>query len=112
NPKPHEPPHWMRFPIEFLVVACLVVGIIPNFTIGPFLQSAAFSVLGQSTPQYSLSIWHGFNIALLMSLLALVLGCAIYVVFRNYFARCDDGPPWFRHLRGQRIFERVLVTVS
>ena len=112
NPKPHEPPHWMRFPIDFLVVACLVVGIIPNLTIGPFLRTAASSVLGQSMPQYSLSVWHGFNTPLLMSLIALVGGCAIYVVFRRYFARCDDGPPVFRHLRGQRIFERVLVTVS
>ncbi|MCB5202469.1 monovalent cation/H+ antiporter subunit A [Neorhizobium sp. T786] len=112
NPKPHEPPHWMRFPIEFLVVACLVVGIVPNFTIGPFLEVAAFSVLGESTPEYSLSIWHGFNIPLMMSLLALSMGIAIYVVFRDYFSRCDDGPPWFRHLRGQRIFERVLVTLS
>src|SRR3546814_18472163 len=47
-----------------------------------------------------------------MSMLALVAGCTIYIVFADYFSRCDDGPPWFRHLRGQRIFERVLVTVS
>jgi multicomponent K+:H+ antiporter subunit A len=33
---PHEPPHWMRFPIEFLVVACLLVGILPAMTIKPF----------------------------------------------------------------------------
>ena len=112
NQQPHEPPRWMRFPIEFLVVACLIVGVVPNLTIGPFLKEAAFSVLGQSTPQYSLSIWHGLNLPLLMSMLALALGSAIYVLFRHYFSQCDDGPPWFRHLRGQRIFERVLVTVS
>src|SRR5690606_10509218 len=63
-------------------------------------------------PDYNLSIWHGFNLPLVMSMLALVAGCAIYIVFAGYFSRCDDGPPWFRHLRGQRIFERVLVTVS
>nr|WP_142588411.1 monovalent cation/H+ antiporter subunit A [Pseudorhizobium halotolerans] len=110
--QPHEPPHWMRFPIEFLVFACLVVGIVPNLTIGPFLREAAVSVLGQATPEYSLSVWHGFNTPLLMSALALVAGTGIYFGFRHYFARCDEGPPWFRHLRGQRIFERVLVTVS
>ena len=26
---PHEPPRWMRFPVEILVVSCLVVGIVP-----------------------------------------------------------------------------------
>src|SRR5690606_19805065 len=36
--EPHEPPHWMRLPIEFLVLICLVVGIVPGLTIGPFLH--------------------------------------------------------------------------
>ena len=112
KPKPHEPPHWMRFPIEFLVLACLVVGIIPSLSIGPFLHSAVVSVLGTRTPEYSLAIWHGINTPLIMSMIALVGGVALYAVLKDYLARCDDGPPLFRHLGGQRIFERVLVTVS
>jgi multicomponent K+:H+ antiporter subunit A len=110
--KPHEPPHWMRFPIEFLVVVCLVVGIVPSLSIGPFLHLAVESVLGADTPEYSLAVWHGFNLPLVMSLIALVGGVVLYVLLRGYFSRCDDGPPIFRRLRGQRIFERVLVTVS
>ena len=35
---PHEPPFLMRFPVEFLVLACLLVGIVPGFTIGPLLE--------------------------------------------------------------------------
>ncbi|WP_320200968.1 monovalent cation/H+ antiporter subunit A [Agrobacterium sp. rho-13.3] len=112
NPKPHEPPRWMRFPIEFLVLACLIVGIVPSLSIGPFLHSAVLSVLGPQTPVYSLSIWHGFNLPLMMSLVALIGGIVIYVTLGGYFSRCDDGPPFFRHLRGQRIFERIIVTVS
>ncbi|MBD8685948.1 MULTISPECIES: monovalent cation/H+ antiporter subunit A [unclassified Rhizobium] len=112
NPKPHEPPRWMRFPIELLVVACLIVGIVPSLSIGPFLHSAVLSVLGPQTPAYSLSIWHGFNLPLMMSLVALIGGVAIYAALGGYFARCEDGPPVFRHLRGQRIFERIIVTVS
>ena len=27
---PREPPRWMRFPVELLVLACLVVGVIPG----------------------------------------------------------------------------------
>ncbi|EPN61912.1 putative monovalent cation/H+ antiporter subunit A, partial [Pseudomonas syringae pv. actinidiae ICMP 19079] len=26
---PHEPPRWMRAPVELLVLTCLVVGIFP-----------------------------------------------------------------------------------
>ena len=112
NPKPHEPPRWMRFPIEFLVLACLIVGVVPSLSIGPFLHSAVISVLGPQTPVYSLSIWHGFNLPLMMSLVALIGGIVIYAALGGYFSRCDDGPPFFRHLRGQRIFERIIVTVS
>jgi multicomponent K+:H+ antiporter subunit A len=112
NPKPHEPPRWMRFPIEFLVFACLVVGIVPGLSIGPYLHSAVLSVLGPETPYYSLSIWHGFNLPLIMSLIALASGVLLYVLLNGYLAKCDDGPPVFRHLRGQRIFERIIVTVS
>ncbi|MCM2402519.1 monovalent cation/H+ antiporter subunit A [Rhizobium sp. S153] len=110
--KPHEPPRWMRFPIEFLVLICLVVGIAPAISVGPFLLTAVSSVLGSQTPEYDLAVWHGFNLPLVMSIIALIGGTALYFTFRNYLARCEDGPPFLRRLKGQRIFERVLVEVS
>lgn len=112
KPHPHEPPRWMRFPVEFLVFACLIVGIVPSLSIGPFLHTAVVSVLGAQTPSYSLAVWHGVNLPLLMSVIAMIGGSILYVALHNYLAHCEDGPPIFRHLRGQRIFERILVTVS
>ncbi|KQV34990.1 MULTISPECIES: monovalent cation/H+ antiporter subunit A [unclassified Rhizobium] len=109
---PHEPPHWMRAPIEFLVLACLVVGIVPGYTIGPFLHTAVQSVLGEATPTYSLAVWHGWNLPLFMSLIALVGGVVLFLLMKNYLATSVEGPPLFRRLEGQRIFERVLVTLS
>jgi len=109
---PHEPPALMRRPIELLVLACLVVGIIPGITIGPFLATAVTSVLGPETPYYSLSVWHGFNLPLLMSVVALVGGLLLYLALYRYLALGIDGPPLIRHLKGQRIFERIMVTIS
>ncbi|MBO1905857.1 monovalent cation/H+ antiporter subunit A [Microvirga sp. 3-52] len=109
---PHEPPHWMRFPIEFLVLACLLVGILPAMTIKPFLSTAVRAVLGPDTPYYSLAIWHGFNEPLLMSVIALIGGIALYWALQRHLKKGIDGPPLVRHLKGQRIFERVLVTLS
>ncbi|WP_269933022.1 monovalent cation/H+ antiporter subunit A [Aminobacter sp. HY435] len=109
---PHEPPFLMRFPIMLLVLACILVGTIPGITIGPFLHTAVSSVLGAETPQYSLSVWHGFNVPLLMSTVALVAGVILYLCLKNYLANCEEGPPIFRRLKGQRIFERAMVTVS
>ncbi|HRP78495.1 MAG TPA: MnhB domain-containing protein, partial [Aquamicrobium sp.] len=110
--EPHEPPHWMRLPIELLVLICLIVGIIPGMTVGPYLHAAVVAVLGDETPRYSLAVWHGFNTPLLMSTIALVAGVLLYLSLRTYLARGEDGPPLFRELRGQRIFERILVTIS
>ncbi|PWK77029.1 multisubunit potassium/proton antiporter PhaA subunit /multisubunit potassium/proton antiporter PhaB subunit [Aminobacter sp. AP02] len=109
---PHEPPFLMRFPILLLVVACLLVGTIPALTIGPFLHTAVTSVLGARTPEYSLAIWHGFNLPLLMSIVALIAGVILYLLLKDYLSRCEEGPPFFRRLKGQRIFERFMVTVS
>lgn len=110
--EPHEPPHWMRLPIELLVLICLIVGIIPGITIGPYLHTAVLSVLGDRTPEYSLAVWHGINTPLIMSLIALVAGAGLYFIIRDYLSRCEDGTPILRNLKGQRIFERVLVTIS
>ncbi len=110
--EPHEPPHWMRLPIEFLVLACLIVGIIPGMTIGPYLHTAVTSVLGDRTPQYSLAIWHGISTPLIMSTIAFISGILLYLILKNYLARCEDGPPGLNRLKGQHIFDRMLVTLS
>ncbi len=110
--EPHEPPFLMRFPIQLLVLACLLVGTIPGLTIGPFLHTAVTSVLGPATPQYSLAVWHGFTLPLVLSMLALVAGFILYQFLKTYLAHSEEGPPWFRNFKGQRIFERLLVTLS
>jgi len=109
---PHEPPHWMRFPVEFLVLMCLLVGILPALTVKPFLATAVYAVLGPDTPYYSLAIWHGFSEPLFMSLIALTGGIILYWRLQGYLAKGIDGSPLVRRFKGQRIFEQVLVTLS
>lgn len=109
---PHEPPNLMRLPVELLVVACLVVGIIPAITIGPYLQTAVASVLGKDVPYYSLALWHGVNTPLIMSVIALAGGVALYAALSSWLPRSPEGPPLLHRLHGQRIFERILVTLS
>ena len=58
---PEEPPHWMRVPIELLVLACLVVGIVPAWAIGPALHAAARPVVGGVLPEFSLAVWHALR---------------------------------------------------
>ncbi|HZV56726.1 MAG TPA: monovalent cation/H+ antiporter subunit A [Sphingobium sp.] len=108
--QPKEAPPWMRLPIEVLVLACLLVGIFPAATIGPFLASAVRSVLGDATPAYSLAIWHGFTTPLLLSFAAFFLGAAGYMLLRD---RLNAVPvtPVIGRLKGRRMFETVLSIV-
>jgi multicomponent K+:H+ antiporter subunit A len=109
---PHEPPRWMRFPIELLVLACLVVGIIPAIAIGPILDVAVRAVLGANAPSYSLAVWHGFSTPMVMSLIALGGGAVLYLLLQRHLARGEERTPLLPPIEGRRIFERVLVTLS
>ena len=109
--EPHEPPFWMRFPVAFLVIACLVVGIIPGLTIGPFLHVAVSSVLGAATPEYSLAVWHGFTLPLAMSAVALAAGALLYLRAGDYLER-SERPLLLGGIDGYRIFELVMVAIS
>ncbi|WP_321348241.1 monovalent cation/H+ antiporter subunit A [Halopseudomonas oceani] len=90
---PHEPPRYMRVPVEILVVMCLAVGLAPGFTVAGLLAVAAESTVGNALPEYSLAIWHGFNLPLLMSFSAMVLGILVYSLRRplfDWYARQRD----------------------
>ena len=87
---PHEPPRFMRVPVEVLVVLCLAVGFFPTLVVGPLLSIGAQGVLQAGLPQYELAQWHGFNAALVMSLISLLGGLALY---------------WYLHTRSEVIRE-------
>jgi multicomponent K+:H+ antiporter subunit A len=107
---PHEPVRWMRVPIVVLVLACLVVGIVPNFSVGDILEAAARPVVGGPLPEYSLSIWHGFTPPLAMSLVALVGGSLLYLVLGRQRSQGRlQATPVIGKLDGKRAFEGVLV---
>jgi len=103
---PHEPPRWMKVPVEILVVLCLLVGIFPAQTVEPLLSVAAAGVLQAPTPAHDLAIWHGFSPALWMSLIALVGGVLVYVgrrpLFDLYERRIEP------HLDAKAIYEYLL----
>jgi multicomponent K+:H+ antiporter subunit A len=85
---PHEPPRFMRLPVEALVLICLAVGLVPAYTIGPVLalaaQAALFGAPGAALPAYKLAIWHGFNLPLLMSAIALGGGILLYFSLQRF----------------------------
>jgi len=80
---PHEPPRWMRIPVDVLVLTCLAVGMVPAWTVAPLLRAGATAILGDRLPSYSLALWHGFNLPLAMSVAGIVGGALLYMALRR-----------------------------
>jgi multicomponent K+:H+ antiporter subunit A len=117
---PHEPPHFMRVPVEILVVLCIAVGLAPALTIGPVLavgaQAALFGGPYSPLPAYTLAIWHGFNLPLAMSVIALAGGLALYFALQRTvnLHRLVQLPLWIAS-GGREVFLRftdILVRVA
>lgn len=82
---PHEPPRYMKVPVEILVALCVAVGVFPAITVAGLLAVAATATLGGELPEYHLAIWHGFNLPLMMSFVALFGGIFVYSQRRRLF---------------------------
>jgi multicomponent K+:H+ antiporter subunit A len=110
---PEEAPRWMRVPVQFLVVSCLVVGIAPAISIGPSLAAAALPVVGGQLPDYSLAVWHGFSLPLAMSVVAIVGGVAGYLWLRAQHARGRlQDTPLVSSINGRHLFESALLGMT
>jgi multicomponent K+:H+ antiporter subunit A len=105
---PHEPPRYMRVPVEILVAVCLLVGIAPDLYGGAYAGSRRRQRgWRDQLPPYSLAIWHGLNLPLLMSGLALAGGIVMYSQ-RQWLFRLRDRFPL---PLGQVLFGRSLRLV-
>jgi multicomponent K+:H+ antiporter subunit A len=98
---PHEPPRFMKIPVDILVIVCLAVGIFPAYTVAPILQVAVMGTLQTTAPAYSLAIWHGFNYPLMMSFIAMAVGVLVYFRRERFFAFYKR---YFRRINAKRYF--------
>lgn len=107
NPHPHEPPMGMKAPVILLATLCVVVGLLPALTLGPLVLVASTAMLGHAPPEFHLAIWHGFNLPLLLSMLALAGGLIFYFrVNRNNRLHKLDTERWFGPFTGLNVFWR------
>jgi multicomponent K+:H+ antiporter subunit A len=106
---PHEPPVWMRIPVEVLVAACLLVGVLPSFTVQPLLEASVAATLGGPAPGFDLKLWHGVNVPLVMSAVAMGGGVLLYFLLQY-------GLDLHTHVQSRhtakRLFDRAVVALS
>ena len=107
--EPHEPPRFMKIPVDFLVIMCFLVGVLPMIFVAPILAIAVAGSLQTTPPEYSLAMWHGFNLPLMMSILALVLGVVVYSFRRSLFIWHEKR---IAHLDARVIYHFVLNSIN
>ncbi len=105
--KPHDPGFGLRFPVILLVLVCIAVGLMPSLLAEPLVRatSAAILVPTQTMPDFHLALWHGFNLPLLMSLIAVLGGVYVYSTLQGRFSLhgINDDLVSLR-----RVFERLI----
>lgn len=105
----HEPPVGMKAPAALLAVVCVAVGLLPALLLGPMVDVAARAMTQQSLPDYHLSIWHGVNLPLAMSVLALAGGVALYVrLAAGRRLHRIESERWFGGWTGRALFDRSM----
>jgi len=73
----HDPARGMLAPGLFLAAMSLAVGLFPMTLAAPLVNAASLAVQGDTTPLLSLALWHGLNLPLAMSLVAVIAGVLV-----------------------------------
>jgi multicomponent K+:H+ antiporter subunit A len=110
NKNAHEPAFGMRAPATLLAVLCILVGILPALLVEKIInsttQASTQSAVFEGT---HLAIWHGFNLPLLMSLIALLGGLIFYFsLAKGGKIREIDLDPALGKLQGKVLFDLFL----
>ncbi|MBW0151675.1 MAG: monovalent cation/H+ antiporter subunit A, partial [Phenylobacterium sp.] len=81
--KPHDAPFGMWAPSALLVILAVAIGLAPALVAGPLVNAVSAAVTGGTAGEKYLSLWHGFNLPLAMSVAALVGGARLLAAHRG-----------------------------
>ncbi|WP_315074914.1 monovalent cation/H+ antiporter subunit A [Acinetobacter guillouiae] len=110
NKNAHEPPMGMRVPAIILATLCILLGIIPALLVENIVNAGTrASTQITSFEGVHLAIWHGFNLPLLMSAIALIGGVIFYFALaKGGRIREIDLDPHLGRFQGKLLFEDFL----
>ena len=113
NKNAHEPPLGMRLPAIILATLCILVGILPALLVENIVNAGTRASTQLSNFEgVHLALWHGFNLPLLMSAIALVGGVVFYFALaKGGRIREIDLDPHLGRLQGRLLFEDFLVNL-
>ncbi|MBI1402867.1 MAG: monovalent cation/H+ antiporter subunit A [Porphyrobacter sp.] len=101
----HDPAAGMWAPSALLTLLAVLLGLVPMALAAPLVGAVTHAVTGAPTPEFELGLWHGVNIALILSTIAVAAGALL--VWRH--ARLLASWERVRHLDAKRIFESAIA---
>ena len=110
NKNAHEPPLGMRIPAILLAILCILVGLAPAFLV-EHIVNATTRASTQITDfsGVHLALWHGVNLPLIMSLIALLGGVIFYFALaKGSRIRKIDLDPMLGQFQGRILFDLFL----
>ena len=113
NKDVHEPPFGMRAPATLLAILCILVGLFPALLVENIVNSTArASTQVMDFEGVHLALWHGFNMPLLMSLIASIGGLIFYFsLAKGGKIREIDLDPYLGRLQGRVAFYLFLKSL-
>lgn len=113
NKDAHEPPFGMRAPATLLAILCILVGLFPALLVENIVNSTArASTQVMDFEGAHLALWHGFNMPLLMSVIASIGGLIFYFsLAKGGKIRDIDFDPYLGRLQGRVAFDLFLKSL-
>lgn len=110
NKDAHEPHIGMRAPAIILATLCIAVGILPALLLEHVVNAGArASINNPAFEGIHIAIWHGFNLPLLMSAIALIGGILFYFALaKGSRIRDIDLDPYLGKFQGKVLFDSFL----
>lgn len=79
---PHDPKAGLWLAPAVLAALAIAFGLFPEAMLGEVVRTTTRGLVGGAEPKFELALWHGPNMALAMSLFAVVLGSLAIVAYR------------------------------
>ena len=99
--KPKDPTLMMLLPVLVLVIFCIFIGLFPSYFVSDLLNLVVSDSLQTSAPIINISIWHGFNLPLLISLGAISIGIFGYLNLK-YLTKLSQR--YYLNLSGKKFY--------
>ena len=100
----HDPATGMWAPSALLTVLAVLLGLMPMLLAAPLVGAVTGAVIGGEAPEFDLALWHGVNLALILSTIA-VAGGALMLWRHAGLLRAWES---VSHRDAKRMFDAVL----